>query len=374
MTTLTKPKQSIPLIFYPLLLLTLLGVGLAIYRLAVGLGPTTNMTDNYPWGIWITVDIFIIPIAGAAFTTSAISYFFRREAYHAIIRPSVLLGLLGYTMVALLLIMDIGRWPQAYNVFIPAYINIHSFLWEIALCVTLYTVVLVLEVAPFILERWHIEAPIRLIERAILVIAGAGVVLSALHQSSIGSMFLIMSHKLHPLWWTPVLPLLYFVQALFGGLANAAITVQVTQRGLGLPVSENLIVRIGRLVRALLILYAVLRLGDTLLAGELGMMFDSGIFSLLLWAEIIIGVLMPLAILFTRYGESAEGVFMAGILSLVGLLLDRLVASGLGIAVPTTQTYVPHWMEVMISTGFIAGGFLVYGVVTRYFDLFPEHH
>jgi len=374
MTTLTKPKQSIPLIFYPLLLLTLLGVGLAIYRLAVGLGPTTNMTDNYPWGIWITVDIFIIPIAGAAFTTSAISYFFRRETYHAIIRPSVLLGLLGYTIVALLLIMDIGRWPQAYNVFIPAYINIHSFLWEIALCVTLYTVVLVLEVAPFILERWHIEAPIRLIERAILVIAGAGVVLSALHQSSIGSMFLIMSHKMHPLWWTPVLPLLYFVQALFGGLANAAITVQVTQRGLGLPVTETLIVRIGRLVRALLILYAVLRLGDTLLAGELGMMFDSGIFSLLLWAEILIGVLMPLAILFTRYGDSAEGVFMAGILSLVGLLLDRLVASGLGIAVPTTQTYVPHWMEVMISTGFIAGGFLVYGVVTRYFDLFPEHH
>jgi len=374
MTTLTKPKQSIPLIFYPLLLLTLLGVGLAIYRLAVGLGPTTNMTDNYPWGIWITVDIFIIPIAGAAFTTSAISYFFRRETYHAIIRPSVLLGLLGYTIVALLLIMDIGRWPQAYNVFIPAYINIHSFLWEIALCVTLYTVVLVLEVAPFILERWHIEAPIRLIERAILVIAGAGVVLSALHQSSIGSMFLIMSHKMHPLWWTPVLPLLYFVQALFGGLANAAITVQVTQRGLGLPVTETLIVRIGRLVRALLILYAVLRLGDTLLAGELGMMFDSGIFSLLLWAEILIGVLMPLVILFTRYGDSAEGVFMAGILSLVGLLLDRLVASGLGIAVPTTQTYVPHWMEVMISTGFIAGGFLVYGVVTRYFDLFPEHH
>lgn len=374
MTTLAKPKQKIPLFFYPLLLLTLLGVGLAIYRLAVGLGPTTNMTDDYPWGIWITVDIFIIPIAGFAFTTSFISYFFRRETYHAIIRPAVLVGLLGYAIVGLMLIMDIGRWPQAYNVFIPAYINIHSFLWEIALCVTLYTVVLVLEVAPFILERWHIETPVRLIERAILVIAGAGVVLSALHQSSIGSMFLIMSHRMHPLWWTPALPLLYFVQALFGGLANAAITVQLTQRGLGLPVSETLIVRIGRLIRALLILYAVLRLGDTLLAGELGMMFDSGIFSLLLWAEIIIGVLMPLAILFTRYGDSAEGVFMAGILSLVGLLLDRLVASGLGIAVPTTQTYVPHWMEVMISVGFIAGGFLVYGVVARFFDLFPEHH
>jgi Ni/Fe-hydrogenase subunit HybB-like protein len=374
MTTLAKPKQKIPLIFYPLLLLTLLGVGLAIYRLAVGLGPTTNMNDDYPWGIWITVDIFVIPIAGAAFTTSLISYFFRRETFHTIVRPAVLVGLLGYLIVAVLLIMDIGRWPQAYNVFVPAYINIHSFLWEIALCVTLYTVVLILEVAPIILERWGIEGPIRIIERTILIIAGAGVVLSSLHQSSIGSMFLLMSHKMHALWWTPALPLLYFVQSLFGGLANAAIVVYVTQRGLGRSVNEGLIVRIGRLVGVLLIIYAVLRVGDTLLAGELNMMFTSGIFSVLLWAEIIIGVLAPLAILFTRYGQNAEGVFMAGILGLVGLLLDRLVASGLGIAVPTAQTYVPHWMEVMISVGFIAGGFLVYGVVTRYFDLFPEHH
>jgi Ni/Fe-hydrogenase subunit HybB-like protein len=139
-------------------------------------------------------------------------------------------------------------------------------------------------------------------------------------------------------------------------------------------VSEDLIVRIGRIVRALLIIYGVLRIGDTLMAGELGMMFDSGIFSLLLWTEIIIGLLVPLVLLFSKRAQNAEGVFMAGIFALIGLLLDRLVASGLGIAVPTAQTYVPHWMEVMISVGFIAGGFLVYGVVGRYFDLLPEHH
>jgi Ni/Fe-hydrogenase subunit HybB-like protein len=320
------------------------------------------------------VDIYVIPIAGAAFTISAISYFFRRESYHAIVRPAVLVGLLGYSIVAVLLIMDIGQWPQAYNVFLPGYINIHSFLWEIALCVTLYTIVLILEVAPMILERWRIQTPIRLIDRSILVIAGAGVVLSALHQSSIGSMFLIMSHKLHPLWWTPALPLLYFIQSLYGGLAMAANVVYITERGMNRPLSRTLMVRIGRLVRALLIIYVVLRLGDTLLAGEFDLMFNSGIFSLLLWTEIVVGVLAPLAVLFSKRAETPEGVFLAGVLASIGLLLDRLVASGLGIAVPTTQTYVPHWMEVMISVGFIAGGFLVYGAVTRFFDLFPEEH
>jgi Ni/Fe-hydrogenase subunit HybB-like protein len=351
-----------------------LAVALAIYRMVVGLGASSNMNDEYPWGIWITVDIFIIPAAGAAFTTAFITYFLRRRQYHDIIRPAVLIGFLGYAIVGLLLVMDIGRWHQAYNVFLPAYINYHSFLWEIALCVALYTMVLVAENAPTYLERWGVQNPIRIINMAILLIAGAGVVLSTLHQSSIGSMFLIMEHKLHPLWWSPALPVFYFVQAVFGGLAMAAIIAYVTWSGLGLPIQESLIVRIGRVVRAVLVVYLVLRLGDTLLAGELEQLFTSGTFSVLVVTEIIIGVLVPLVILFTKYGKSAEGVFFSGVFILTGLLLNRLVMSGLGLAVPTRETYVPHWMELMITVGFIAGGLLVYGATTRYFDLFPKEH
>jgi Ni/Fe-hydrogenase subunit HybB-like protein len=332
------------------------------------------MNDNFPWGIWITVDIFIIPAAGAAFTTAFITYFLRRRQYHDIIRPAILIGFLGYAIVGLLLVMDIGRWHQAYNVFIPPYINIHSFLWEIALCVTLYTLVLVAENGPTYLERWGVQNPIRLINRAILIIAGAGVVLSTLHQSSIGSMFLIMEHKLHPLWWSTGLPVFYFVQAIFGGLAMAAIIAYITWSGLGLPIDESLIVRIGRVIRAVLIVYLILRLGDTLLAGEFEQLFTSGIFSVLVISEIITGVLAPLVILFSKYGKSAEGVFFSGVFILTGLLLNRLVMSGLGLAVPTQETYVPHWMELMITVGFISGALLVYGVTTRYFDLFPKGH
>jgi Ni/Fe-hydrogenase subunit HybB-like protein len=374
MTPFLKPKRPIPLIAYPLLLLTLLGVGLAIYRMVVGLGPTTNMNDEYPWGIWITVDIFIIPAAGAAFTTAFMTYFLRKRQYHDIVRPAILTGFLGYAVVALLLVMDIGRWHQAYNVFVPGYINVHSFLWEIALCVTLYTLVLITENVPTYLERWKIQRPIRLINRAILFIAGAGVVLSALHQSSIGSMFLIMSHKLHPLWWSSALPVFYFVQAVFGGLAMAACVAYVTWSGLGLSVDVSLILRIGQAVRNVLVFYALLRTVDTLVAGEFGRLFTSGVFSVLVLTEIVIGVFAPLAILFSRYGKSAEGVYFSGIFILTGLLLNRLVMGGLGLSVPTEQTYVPHWMELMITVGFISGALLVLGATTRYFEMFPKKH
>jgi Ni/Fe-hydrogenase subunit HybB-like protein len=342
--------------------------------MVVGLGPTSNMNDEYPWGIWITVDIFIIPAAGAAFTTAFMTYFLRRRQYHDIIRPAVLTGFLGYAVVALLLVMDIGRWHQAYNVFLPGFINIHSFLWEIALCVTLYTLVLVVETVPTYLERWNIQNPIRLVNRAILIIAGAGVVLSALHQSSIGSMFLIMSHKLHPLWWSSGLPVFYFVQAVFGGLAMAACVAYVTWSGLGKPVDASLIVRIGRAVRAVLVFYALLRTVDTLMAGEFGDLFTSGVFSVLVLTEIVIGVFAPLGILFSKWGKNVEGVYFSGIFILTGLLLNRLVMSGLGLSVPTEQTYVPHWMELMITVGFISGALLVFGATTRYFEMFPKEH
>ncbi len=177
-----KLEKPIPVSFYPLALLTLLAVVLSIYRLVVGLGPTTNMSDHYPWGLWITTDLFLIPLAGAAFTISLITYFFGRGRYHTVIRPAVLAGFLGYGVVGVLLFLDIGRWPQFYNIFVPGFMNVHSFLEEVSLCITLYTVILVLEIAPVFLEKYNLQGPIRWINSSIYWIAGAGIILSTLHQ------------------------------------------------------------------------------------------------------------------------------------------------------------------------------------------------
>lgn len=372
MTTIAKEKRGIPLSFYPLLLLTLVGVGLGIYRLVVGLGPTTNLSDHFPWGLWITLDVFIIPIAGAAFTVSLISYFFGRETCHEVVRPAVLAGFLGYSVVGILLLMDIGRWPRFYNVLVPGYINLHSFLEEIAICVTLYTIILAVELAPVILEKYNIQAPIKLIQRFIVIIAGAGIVLSALHQSSIGSMFVLMESKLHQLWWSPALPLLFFTQALSSGLATIIIAVKLTWRGLEMPLDRVFFQRAGQVTRIVLTAYLVLRIGDWLLAGEIGSLFTSGAMSALAWVELIIGVLIPLGILYSK-ANHISGPFWASVFIIMGLFLNRLMVSWVGLSVPPWAVYTPHWIEIMISIGLVAGALLVYGIVARFFDLFPEH-
>lgn len=372
MAALTKTNPRVPVAFWPLLAFTLLGVGLALYRLAVGLGPTTNMSDHYPWGIWITIDLFLIPVAGAAFTISLISYFLGREDYHSIIRPAVLAGFIGYGIVGILLFLDIGRWNQFYNILVPGYINLHSFLEEISLCITLYTGILILEMAPVFLEKWNIKTPIRWIERGIFIIAGAGIVLSMLHQSSLGSLFLLMPHKLHPLWWTPALPLLFYLQAVYTGLGTTAIAVRLIWRAMKLPINRELFRRIGQAMSINLMLYLAVKVGDWMGGGKVPLLLQPDAFGLIAWLELIIGIFVPLGILLSKFVGHTAGPFWAGVFALIGTFIDRLVVSWIGLAEPSPVAYIPSWIEIMIMVGMIAGGFLLYGVVVRYFKLFPE--
>ena len=372
MAALTKSRERMPVSFYPLLALAILGVGLAIYRLIVGLGPTTNLNDHYPWGLWITIDLFLIPVAGAAFTISLISYFLGREDYHSVIRPAVLAGFLGYGVVGVLLIMDVGRWHKFYNIFVPGFINLHSFLEEISLCVTLYTGILILEVAPIFLEKWGYKTQIRWIERGIFVIAGAGIVLSMLHQSSLGSMFLLMPHKLHPLWWTPALPLLFYLQAVYTGLGATAIAIKLIWKALKLPINRELFRRIGQAMSINLMLFAAIKVGDWMGSGEVPLLLKPDIFGLIAWLQFIIGIVLPLGILLSKLVGHPTGPFWAGVFALIGTFIDRLMVSWVGLAEPGPVTYFPSWIEIMITIGMIAGGFLLYGAVVRYFKLFPE--
>lgn len=375
MTAITQKKTNVPIAAFVILgLLTALGLALGIYRLAIGLGSTTNLNDYFPWGLWIALDVFMIPAAGAAFTVSVISHFFHRHDYHKILRPAVLIGFLGYVSVVLILILDLGRWHQFYSILLPARINLHSFLEEVALSVTLYTMVLILELAPTILEKWNLEIPIRLIEKGIMIIGGIGILISTVHQSSLGSMFLITEHRLHPLWWTPILPLLFLLQALFGGLATAAIVVKITQEKLGMSLDKKFFARVGKLIRILLSIYLVLKVGDWLLAGDLGLLFSAGGYSLLSWAEVILGIILPLVILFSKAVNRPTGVLWAGVWIVIGLFIYRVTVSWVGLMAPDWATYLPHWMEVMSSVGIVAGAVLAYIIIARVFNLFPEEH
>lgn len=369
---MSTKKSTLPVSFFPLLALTVLAIGLSIYRLVVGLGPTTNMSDHYPWGIWITIDLFIIPMAGAAFTISLISFFFGYDDYRAVLRPAVVAGFVGYSIVGILLFLDIGRWNQFYNIFNPSILNLHSFLEEISLCVTLYMVILVLEVLPIFLENTRFGHSIKWIEAGIYIIAGIGILLSTLHQSSLGSLFLLLSHKLHPLWYTPALPLLFFLQAGYTALGATAIAITLVSRSKNLPIDRKLMRRIGQAMGINLLLYISIRIGDWMGAGEIPLLLKPDAFGWIAWLELTIGIIIPLAILFTKLIGHSQGPFWAGVFALMGTFINRLMITWVGLAEPSPITYMPSWIEIMITIGLLAGGYLVYDRIVYYFKLLPE--
>jgi len=373
--TQTKSQDMRPLtrlFLLGLAVLAMIAVGLSIYRLMVGLGPTTNMSDHYPWGIWISIDLFLIPVAGAAFTISLISLYFGREQYQPLLRVAVLAGFLGYSLVGVLLFLDIGRWPQFYNILIPKYINLHSFLEEISICVTLYTLVLVIEIAPVFLERFGFHRPIRWINAGIYLVAGAGIILSTLHQSSLGSLFLLLEYKLHSLWWTPALPVLFWLQATYTGLATTIVAVTLTRIWVGLPLNRKLYQRLGQAMGLSLALYLMVKIGDWLGSGEMELLLKPDVFGWLAWIELIIGVLIPMGILFSKLIGHSQGPFWAGVFILIGTLINRLIITWFGLLEPTPIIYLPSWQEMMITIGLASGGLLIFILTARYFNLFPK--
>ena len=366
-------KDTLSVGYLILVALAVVGLTVGILRFVNGLGATTNLSDDYPWGLWIVYDVFFIPVSAGAFMISAVTHIYNREEYHTIARPVVLAGFLGYVFVVVILLMDLGRWHKFYNILIPLYWNLHSFMFEVSMCVTLYTGILIMEVAPAILERLKLKNLLGMIRPLTVLIAGAGIVLSSLHQSSLGSLFLLMPYKLHPLWWTPLLPLMFFTAAAFGGLSMAIFVAVVSFRAFHRRLNLGLLTDLARIVSIMLGIYLVLKVGDLALAGELGLVLSEGWLSLLFLAEMVIGVIVPMILFGTRgMRESRSGLFWGAGCVLVGLAINRTSVPLLALRSPSGAVYFPHWMEFAVAGASIAAGILLFTLAARFLPVFPE--
>jgi Ni/Fe-hydrogenase subunit HybB-like protein len=366
-------KSSLSLGFLLLAVLVAVGAGVGIVRMINGLGTTTSLSDGYPWGLWIVYDIFFVPFSAGAFMILAITHIYGKREYHGIARPVVVAGFLGEVMVILVLLMDLGRWHQFYNILFPWYWNVHSFMFQVSICLTIYMGIMVLEVAPAILERLNWQKPLRLIKMATVLIAGVGILLSSLHQSSLGSLFLLMPYKLHPLWWTPLLPLLFFTSAVFAGLAMVIFVVALSFRAFHRPLDLRLLSNLARAAAVLLGVYLLLKLGDLLLAGEIGLLFSSGWLSVLFLAEIGFGVIVPMVLLsMKKVRDTSAGLIWGSACVLAGVALNRTNVALLAYEAPAGATYFPHWMEILVSVAAVAAGILLFVLAVRFLPILPE--
>src|SRR5574341_107099 len=234
------------------------GLYATVLRFSGGLGASTNLSDDFPWGLWVGFDVLCgVMLAAGGFTLTASVYIFNLERFRPIVRPTVLTAFLGYALVCVALLFDLGR---SYRIWHPLVMwNPRSVMFEVAWCVMLYTTVLSLEFAPVVFERLRLERPRKILRAISIPLVLVGVMLSTLHQSSLGSLYLIVPNKLHPFWYSPLLPVFFFLSAIAIGLAmtifESSLSAKYLRRHLELPLLQEL----GRIMLVVLLVYSVLR-------------------------------------------------------------------------------------------------------------------
>jgi len=352
-------------------LLGLMGVGLvvALVRFANGIGAISDLSNTYPWGFWISFDLFTgVAIGSGAFVMAATVYIFELKRFRPLLKPSILTGFLGYLLVILALIVDLGRPERILHLII--YWNHTSVLFEIGVCVMSYTAVLAIEFAPVLLEGLRLEKWAHRIHHYILPFVILGVVLSTLHQSSLGSLLLIQPEKLHPLWWSPMLPVFFFVSAVAIGLAMIVLESSLSAKAFGRGLEIDLLEKLARAAVAVLGLYLLVKFGELASAGELGLLFHSGLMSWLFWAEILVGAVLPM-ILFAvpRIRRSPRGLLVGAVCLLLGMILNRFDVSWFALHRLTDVGYLPTLPEISISVAIFSFGILAFILAARYLPL-----
>jgi Ni/Fe-hydrogenase subunit HybB-like protein len=373
---LVEQKRNFPIGITVLTFLVILGLIPMVMRYVEGLGATTNLSDGRPWGFWISFDLYCgVALAAGGFTLAGWVYIFNKEKYHAVARPAVLTAFLGYTLVILSLLVDLGQPWYIWHAII--YWNIHSPLFEVAICVMTYTLVLALEFSPTVFEalsksdlpvvnkvNWHI--PLKIIRSIQIPLVIAGVVLSTLHQSSLGSMLLMMPETLHPIWYTPILPILFLCSAIAVGPAMVIFETTLSSRAFGHRLPVEVLGGLAKSIPYILGLYLLLKLVDLMARGDIGLIFTAYPVNLLWWGEIIIGVILPVVFFsMPSVRQSRSGVFWVATLVVLGLVFNRFNVSMFALAIRPGFTYFPHWMEVAISAGLVADAMLVIWLAHR---------
>jgi Ni/Fe-hydrogenase subunit HybB-like protein len=353
-------------------LIMVLGLYSTYVRYLKGLGAVSNMTDQFPWGFWIGFDCLCgVMLAAGGFCIVGAVYLFNVESLHSIVRPAVLTAFLGYVLFIVGLLFDLGRPWYIWHQLI--YMNPHSVMFEVGMCVMTYTTVLFFEFLPNVFERFNLKTPIKWIKRIYPVLIVLGILLSTLHQSSLGSLYLIMPTKLHPFWYSPALPFFFFGSAVAVGLAMTIFESTQSAKALGRQLELSVLVTLGGALLVALWVNALLRFEDYWHRGLLGQIIKPSYEAYFLWAELLMAFVIPITMLsFKKIRLSPNGLYWASVISLLGFITNRLNVSLIGFETYVGHHYIPKWTEFSVTLMIIAMGFFLFAVAVKYLPIFPK--
>jgi Ni/Fe-hydrogenase subunit HybB-like protein len=341
-------------------------------RIFYGLGGSTNLSDKFPWGLWIAFDVMCgVGLAAGGFTLVAMVHIFNIEKYRPILRPAILTAFLGYSLVVVGLLYDLGRPDRLWHPLVMW--NPHSVMFEVAWCVTLYSTVLFLEFLPVVLEKFGLHKPLNWIHKISVPLMILGVLLSTLHQSSLGTLFLIVPEKLYPLWYTPILPLLFYVSAIAVGLAMTIFESWHSSRAFGRALELPLLMSMARVLAVVMSVYLWIRFLDLSHRHVFGLLSQNRIETWLFGLEIVLMV-VPTVLLYQQKIRSSPGrLYGCAVMVVFGFIANRLNVGTTGLEAGSGTHYIPRWSEVAITLSIVAAGFLIFRLVAQYFPIFEAH-
>ena len=355
-----------------MIVLVVLGALASLVRFVFGLGVTTNLNDTYPWGLWISFDVVTaVPLAAGAFTLGAIVHCFHIKKLEPLVRPAIVTGFLGYSLVCVGLLLDLGQPHKGWHTMV--YWNVHSPMFEVSMCVMAYTTVLFLEFLSPVCEKLGYHMPLRVLRwlEMPLVIAAASI--STLHQSSLGTFFLIAVDKLHNLWYNPLLPLQFWMSAIFTGISIIILEATMVHRYLGQPDESELLEILAKILPWVLGAYLTVKIGALAFLSH-GPIFDRPGLLALFAVEVVAGIIIPMLMFMKQSNREDNRMQLRGAsLVIFGVVLNRFNVSMFGMIQPDQVIYYPSFIESVVTIGIIAGHILFFVLVAKYFPIF-EHH
>ena len=360
-----------------------IGLVFTIYRFIFGIGAVTNLSDGVPWGIWIAFDVVTgIALAASGFTTAALVYIFNKGQYSSLVRPALLTALLGYGVAGFSIVLDVGRWWQIYNPILPSSWQGNSPLFEVSICVMSYLTVLTIEFLPVLTEKFvknddgllkRISLKLEpILNKSLIFFIILGVVISTLHQSSLGSVMIVAVARIHPLWHSAWLPFLFLVSAIAVGFPVLAIESYYSSKAFNRKFETQLLARLLKITPWILGIYLVFRLGDIIITGKIGLIFSS-IWGLVFLAELALFAIIPMyLILKSSSRNSKSGIMTASWMIIAGLIMNRFNTYLVTYEPRPGWDYFPSVGELAITAMLVSVLFVGYKILANYFPVLSK--
>lgn len=353
--------------FIVLLALVVIGAIVVLQRLVFGLAAVTNLSDGYPWGIWIAIDLIIGTALGCGgFVTAFLVYILNRGQYHPMVRAALMTSLFGYSLGGLAVMFDLGRWWQGYNIMLPWLFNTNSVLLETALCIFCYILVLLVEFAPAFLERFGLSESRRQLNRVLFIFTGLGVLLPMMHQSSMGTVVVLLGYKLSPLWQSQLLTVTFLVTAVTMGIGIVMFESLLSSVAFRRPFETSILKGLAGIAASTALAFLLLRIFDVSRLAAWPAAFAGDLKALSFWIEMLLGVAAVALLMPKRRRGSPRDLFLGSSAILLNGALYRLNCYLVGYDPGDGWSYFPSVGEILVTLAIFAMHVVLYLIFVKH--------